>query len=209
MIINFLRVIIFASLISSVGYSSDLKFTLEKPIPFIGGSDYNKDNLQKSGLVKVEQFAGYFYLGEDKGFYFGLVSSKERAQYTQFETSSRPYGHFSSNYLNIGPEFGVWVQPSDMARLEGGITFSQGAFDISDEITSIANISNTRKVDVHVSYAYPSNILSPVVSLDLFVKLGYYKVFLSEFTYNGVNYSAPELNLKSYIYLSFGLGLRF
>lgn len=190
-------------------HANDFKFSIEKPIPFIGGSDYNKENLQKSGQVKIDQIGVHYYLGEDIGYYLGLVSSKEQAAYTQYETTTRPYGHFSSSYLNLGPELGLWAQPSTILRLEGGLTVSHGDFEISDSTSSIATLSNIRKIDLHFSYIYPANILSPDIILDLFAKLGYYKVFLNEFSYNGVVYSTSELNLKSYIYFSIGFGIRF
>lgn len=200
---------IFVTLVSNVGHSNEFKFSIEKPMPFIGGSDYNRDNLQKSGLIKVDQFGAYYFFGENKGFYLGIVSSMEKAEYTQFESSSRPYGHFSSSFSSLGPEMGLWVQPSDLLRIEGGIGLSQGIFEIADSSSSISNQPNTKKIDLHFSGIYPNNILAPDLSLDLFVKFGYYKVFINEFSYNGVTYSAPEINLKSYLYLSFGLGIRF
>lgn len=200
---------IFYSLISTIAYANSLRLTIEKPIPFIGGSDYNKDNLQRSGLVKIDQIGFHYYLGENIGYYLGLVGSKEQAAYTQYETNSRPYGHFSSNYLNLGPEVGLWAQPSSILRLEGGLTVSHGDFELSDSTSSIVTLSNTRKIDLHFSYIYPAELLSPDTILDLFAKIGYYKVFLNEFSYNGVVYSTSELNLKTYIYFSIGLGIRF
>tara|TARA_B110001454_G_scaffold219192_1_gene251118 strand:+ start:7442 stop:8071 length:630 start_codon:yes stop_codon:yes gene_type:complete len=201
--------IIGITLIATLAYSAEVKFTAEKIIPFIGGSDYNRDNLQKSGLVKVDQIGAYYFFGEGKGLYLGLINSSEKAEYTQFESNARPYGHFSSSFSSLGTDFGLWVQPSDILRIEGGLGISQGTFEISDSSSTISKQPNTKKLDVHFSFIYPTNFLSPDVNIDLFVKLGYYKVFISDFNYNGVSYSAPEINLKTYLYLSFGVGVRF
>lgn len=208
--ILFFRSVILLLSISSVSYGNDFRFSYEKPVPILGGSDANKDNLQRSGLVKVDKIAVHYFIGEALGLFVGFTSSRERADYYQRETSARQYGYFSSNFMSAGPEIGFWLQPYEKpVRLEAGLELTNGSFELSDSEFSIANLPDTRKLDMHAGCIFSFDVFSSYPKLDLFAKLGHYKVYINDFTYHGVTYSIPELNLKSYIYFSFGLGVRF
>lgn len=192
----------------NVALANDLKISIERIAPLIGGSSSNKDFLQSSG-TRSESLGVNYYFGETQGFYLGLVYSKEYSKYTQPRMTSRPFAEFYSNYTSIGPEFGLWAQPSEKLRLEAGLMIGSGDFKFSDSESTATNSQNSKRIDVHAAAIYPSDVLGPNLNLDLFAKFGGYTVRLDEFTFSGITYTKSELELKYYIYICLGLGLRF
>jgi hypothetical protein len=194
--------------IFNVAHANEFKVSIDKVIPLFGGFNSNKDYLQGSG-TSSDQIGLLYYPSKDSGFYYGLIISKEVSNYTQANTSSRNSGSFSSNYLNIGPELGLWVNTNYSIRIESGITVSNGSFEFKESTQAASALFDTKKVDIHFNLIYPLDINANNSLLDLNAKMGYYKIFLPEFNYNGVSYTNSEINLKQYLYFSFGAGFRF
>mgnify|MGYP006077432281 CR=1 FL=1 len=189
-------------------HANSLKIAVERNAPLIGGSSSNRDFLQSSGTRSDIFHASYFF-GETNGFYFGFNYSKEYSKYTQPQTLSRPFAEFSSTFTSIGPEIGLWIQPSELIVLESGISIGTGGFKFSNSELGVSASQNPLKIDFHVGAVHPSDILGSQIRLDFFTKFGGYVVQLKEFTYNDITYTQSELELKYYIYISVGLGLRF
>lgn len=192
----------------NIAKANDVKVTLERLVPFVGGSSANKDYLQSKGTT-INQLGLKYYLGEFHGFYFGILYSQEHSKYLQFTTDSRPFGEFFSDITSIGPEIGFWVNANEKVRIEFGLSVCSGNFKFGDPVTSPVETQNTKKIDAHYGLVSPQTIFGPDLNIDFFANFGMYRVLLDEFTHNNITYSKSELELKYYFYVSFGLGLRF
>lgn len=192
----------------NIADANDVKVTLERLVPLVGGSSANKDYLQSKGTT-INQLGLKYYLGEFQGFYLGILYSQEHSKYLQFTTDSRPFGEFFSDFTSIGPEFGFWVNANEKIRIEFGLSVCSGDFKFGDPETSTIESQNSKKIDAYVGLVSPQAIFGSDLNIDLFANFGMYRVLLDEFTHNNITYSKSELEVKYYFYLSFGLGIRF
>tara|TARA_B110001454_G_scaffold219058_1_gene249668 strand:+ start:19892 stop:20518 length:627 start_codon:yes stop_codon:yes gene_type:complete len=206
---NLFSYFLFLTLVNfNVVFADNIKVAVEKQMPLAGGKSTNKNYLQ-TAWTSVDQLSISYFLGENKGIYFGLNYSKEFTNHSQRSSDTRPDGDFTSNFVSIGPEVGFWVQPADRFRIEMGLFLGAGDFKFSGSDSPLTETQYARKVDFHMGAIYSSAILGADLPIDFIAKYGIYKVFLNEFTYNNITYTRSELDLKFYLYFCLGVGLRF
>lgn len=192
--------------LSSFCLAFETAIKYEKDIPLAGGMNSNKNYLQGAG-VNSDKVVLRTYFDSELGYSFGLVYSREAGNYVQIANNTRAYNNLFSSFTSIGPEVGIWIQPTSLIRIESGFSLTSGPFNFKDSSSDEINMSDTKKADIFCGLVNTQSINSAKIMLN--AKLGYYKIFINEFDYKGISYSKDELNFKQYLYISVGLGISF